>query len=166
MTEKGSEGLLDLTIKTIESRSFSYQLEEGGVVALMVRGTTSAWPCRITVDEDEDWRSVIIISQAPVAIPELRRQAVSEWILRKNYGTRIGSFQIDLDDGEVYYKTELAAADAIVTSAMLGAILDTNLYMMDSSVQGLMMIAFGGADPLSVLDDGAEIPEGSEGPLQ
>ncbi|MHB8565072.1 MAG: type III secretion system chaperone family protein [Acidiferrobacteraceae bacterium] len=81
---------------------------------------------------------------------------------RKNYDTRFGSFQMDLRDGEVLYKTELIVADGEMTPDMFRHILDTNWYMIDHSLQDLMAVAFGGADPAAV-GGAMEVEEAPEG---
>lgn len=156
MTKTASDSssvLLNTVTAVLEEDGLPYQTEEAGLISFTIRGTTSSWSCRILIDEEEEWRSVIVTSLVPVTVPEGRRAAVSEWIIRKNYHTRIGSFQMDLSDGEVSYKTELLAADGVMTAAMFSAILDANLYMMDRGVQSLMMVAFGGVDPIMALEE-------------
>lgn len=154
--------LLNTVTAVLEEDGIAYQTEEPRLISFTIRGTTGSWSCKILIDEDEEWRSVIVTSLAPVTVPEARRASVSEWVIRKNYDTRIGSFQMDLSDGEVSYKTELLAADGVMTAAMFSAILDANLYMMDRCIQGLMMVAFGGVDPIRALEE-TSLPDDEEG---
>ncbi|MHB8254271.1 MAG: YbjN domain-containing protein [Acidiferrobacter sp.] len=155
--------LLNTIIAMLEDDDISYHTEEGGIVWLTLRGDTSSWSCHMSVEEDEDWGSVVIVSRAPVAVPEARRGAVMEWITRKNYDLKFGGFQMDLTDGEVLYKTELILADGILTRAMFSSIFEINFHMMNSSIQELMMVAFGGVDPAMAIRD-AHPPEGADEP--
>lgn len=155
-------GLLKTVTAVLEDEGLPYQTEEPGLISFTIRGTAGSWFCKILIDEGEEWRSVIVTSLAPLTVPEARRAAVAEWIVRKNYHTRIGSFQMDLTDGEVSYKTELLAADGVMTAAMFSAILDANLYMMDRGIQSLMMVAFGGADPMTALEE-TSLPDDEAG---
>lgn len=149
MTDQPS-GMRRTVIDVLEQYEITYHHEENGLLWFTTGGTTGSWQCRIEVQDDEEWRCVSVVSIAPVAVPEARRSAVSEWIIRKNYDTRFGSFQMDLRDGEVLYKTELIVADGVMTPAMFGHILDINWHLLDSGMQDLMAVAFGGADPAAV----------------
>lgn len=44
---------------------------------------------------------------APLRVAERMRPAVAEFIHRANYGLWIGNFEMDMDDGEVRYKSSL-----------------------------------------------------------
>jgi hypothetical protein len=50
---------------------------------------------------------VLLYSIAPQRVPEERRQHVSDFLTRANYGLADGNFELDFDDGEVRFKTVL-----------------------------------------------------------
>ncbi len=50
-------------------------------------------------------------ASAPANIPEKSRANIAEAIARANYGLRAGNFEMDFDDGEIRYKTEIVQVE-------------------------------------------------------
>ena len=49
----------------------------------------------------------------PIKVPEEQRIAVNEFITRANYGLTIGNFEMDFNDGELRYKTNVSQNDLL-----------------------------------------------------
>ena len=50
---------------------------------------------------------------APVKAPVEQRSAISEFITRANYGLTNGNFEMDFNDGELRYKTNVSQHDLL-----------------------------------------------------
>ena len=50
---------------------------------------------------------------APIKVPEEQRVAVNEFITRANYGLTNGNFEMDFNDGELRYKTNVSQHDLL-----------------------------------------------------
>ena len=92
----------------------------------------------------------------PVAdeVPEDRREAVAAVLTEATYGLVVGSFEIDMSDGDVRFRTSLdlgrAEVDDAVLAALVSPLVARNLAAMDQWIDGLQAVA-GGADPADVL---------------
>jgi hypothetical protein len=80
-------------------------------------------------------------------VPEGRRGAVAEFIARANYGMRIGNFEIDMNDGELRYKSSLDFRDATLTDELLRNAIYPACTTLDRYVPGLMAVSFANSDP-------------------
>ena len=71
--------------------------------------------------------------------PENKREMVSEYINRVNYGTILGNFEIDMNDGEVHYKTSVNYEHVNLTSESfqksVGALIGMNHQMYVTHVE-------------------------------
>jgi hypothetical protein len=82
-----------------------------------------------------------------VAVAEELRVDMAEFILRANYGASIGCFEMDVDDGEIRYRTGLDVTDTQVEATMLRNIVLANLLMMDTYLPGILAVVHGGVAP-------------------
>jgi hypothetical protein len=96
---------------------------------MLAQGDAGHWDCFVQAREAE--RQVIFYSVCPVAAPSTRREALLELLTRANYGLVVGSFEIDLDDGEVRFRTSLDVEGDRLSPALLGQLANTNVATMD-----------------------------------
>jgi hypothetical protein len=81
--------------------------EVRGVPVLLseLSGEGGSWAFYAQAAEDKGL--VLLYSICPVRAPEARRPELAEFLTRANYGLAAGNFELDLEDGEVRYKTVL-----------------------------------------------------------
>ncbi len=158
--------LLQTVVSVLEEDGFSCGHEREGILTMTFSGDTGSWLLWAEVQEAEDWRAVTVFSLAPVVVPEARRLAVCELLTRINDGRRFGTFDMDMADGQVLCKTGLNMADGAMTKKMFEGILYMNLSLMNDMLAALMAVAFGGADPYSVLHVEKEREAQGQGTLQ
>ena len=61
-----------------------------------------------------------------------------EFLTRVNYGLAVGNFEIDLDDGEVRFKTSLDAEGSEIGLPLIERLVYANVAAMDQFLPGLM----------------------------
>ncbi len=105
----------------------------------------------IDVYESDDWRRLLTFSTYPVMVPEHRRSAVIEALTRINYQLIYGSFEMDLADGEIRFRT-VVEAEKELDDAMIDRVLNANLSSADRYFAALMTITYGNASPATVID--------------
>lgn len=115
------------------------------VLRMGFKGDDGEWRCYAQADEGRE--IFLFYSVAPVQVPEARRVAVMEFITRANYGLLIGNFEMDLNDGEVRFKTSIDVEGSPLTTALAKRVVYANVLVMDRYLGGLLGVAFGGADP-------------------
>jgi hypothetical protein len=130
----------------LDEQEFEYDAkDEEGVFVFRYKGGSGIWSCFIFCREQEE--QLVLYSEAPVAVAEELRVDMAEFILRANYGASIGCFEMDVDDGEIRYRTGLDVTDTQVEATMLRNIVLANLLMMDTYLPGILAVVHGGVAP-------------------
>lgn len=129
----------------LEEQGIEYEPRDDTSFTFNYKGENAVWPCFIICREEEE--QVVFYSVAPVAVAEERRVDVAEFILRANYGAVLGGFEMDVDDGEVRFRTGLDCSDTKLDPVMFRNIVLMNLLMMDSYMPGLLAVIHGGVMP-------------------
>ncbi len=137
-------------------------VENAGIVRMNFAGDSGNWACLAQAREPH--QQVVFYSICPLRVPEAKRAAMSEFLTRVNYGVVIGNFEMDLDDGEVRYKTSLDLEDVTepaVLPALLGHIVYANVAAMDRYLPGMMAVITGSksAAEAAVLADETNEPD-------
>lgn len=102
------------------------------------QGENDRWLCRAEA-HDEDQRLVFYSLYGQVVPPE-RREAIALFITRANYGLMVGNFELDLDSGELRYKTSMDLEGSELTNALMSAIAYNNVLTMDQYVPGIVAV--------------------------
>jgi hypothetical protein len=113
-------------------------------------GTSTVWPVRIHVFE-EDVRAVFV-SAFPAVVPDDARAAVGEFCNRANFGLAIGNFELDVDGGEVRFRTSIDAEGTTPTPELVRNAVVANVLTMDRYVPGLLAV-LQGVDPADAVED-------------
>ncbi len=114
------------------------------------QGEHGTWFCYARAREDA--RHFIFLSVVEEKVPEALRPAMAEFLTRVNFGLNIGNFELDLEDGEVRYKTSLAAPDLKLTSRMIDPAVESNLQNMDDYLPGIQAVSRGEQTALAAFE--------------
>jgi hypothetical protein len=157
MTECVQPKLFDFVTAYLDDEEWRYEIiAEGQTVLASVRGDNGTWSIAIEVGKDADDRRILVHSIFPVRTPQARRVAVAELIARINFSLIIGNFELDMNDGEIRFKTSLNLADGRLTRAMFECLLLSNFSMMDEYWQNIMSVAYGGLESANLVEAIAE----------
>lgn len=133
--------LYDAMVEFFRADQWPYLALAGSpAVTMNFEGQQARWTCYAQVREAE--RQFIFYSLCPVIIPEDKRADVLEFITRANYGLIIGNFEMDLDTGEVRYKTSFDCEDVPVTAALFKNVIYPNLAMLDQFLPGILSVVY------------------------
>lgn len=109
----------------------------------------AAWSSfAVAFEEDQQ---VALYGVLPFAVGAERRADILELITRINYGQVIGNFEMDLDDGEVRFKTSIDFDGAELTLALLRQIFAANVAIMSHYLPALLAVALRGSEPVAAL---------------
>jgi hypothetical protein len=143
--------LFDLITKTIQADDWSFQvIETESVIALDITLESGQFRCYFLVDEETE--CVQFHTVLPVNVPLKKRNVACEFICRVNYVLLIGHLDIDLDDGEVRYKTSGIFQEAPVTLNSIRNLIYPNLMMADHYFPAFLKVIYGDADPAEILE--------------
>jgi len=137
--------LLTIVAAFLEGQGWAHERLPGRtVMSFPFQGDEERWVCY--AEAQEEHQRVIFYSACPFNIPSEQRLAAAEFITRVNYGLIIGNFELDLDDGELRFKTSLDVKGATLTPALVERAVVPNLHAMNTYLAGLMAIVGGKFD--------------------
>jgi len=125
------------------------QLPDESVLQLTFQGENSQWVCYAEARELE--QEFIFYSVFPVNTPEDKRLRMAEFLTRANHGLILGNFEMDLDSGEVYYKTSIDVKNDHLSFALIERLVYTNVLALDRYLPGMMAIIYGDILPVDAI---------------
>lgn len=131
--------------------------DDGHSWVATVEGEHGRWMTLVQVYDDRGVFAVYSI--LPVSPPGPKIPTVVEYLTRANAGLVTGNFEVDVDSGEVRYKTaidlsdvpEAALADGTVVRALVGDLAYTNAATTDRYLAGLLQVIAGSATPAEAI---------------
>ena len=121
------------------------EIEHRRVVALGVEGKNGRFDGYTIVTEEE--RQIAVYSVSPVKVPDYKRYNMATFITLLNYGTVVGNFEMNFQDGELRYKTSLDAEDAALNPALIKHLIYTSVTTMDDYLPGILSVIYGNISP-------------------
>lgn len=125
---------------------------DGSVLRTQYHGKNAAWYCVADIRTEDNL--LLFYSIYPDQVSEVNRLAITEFIARANYGLTFGNFEIDLDDGEIRFKTSISLEYIDLNIDIVKQMVYTNLRLMDQYVAGILAVI---SDELSPEDAIAQI---------
>ena len=104
-------------------------------------GGRGEWHC--VAQTSDDTHQFVFYSIFPEGVRDRRRDHVMEFLTRVNYGLAVGNFEIDLDDGEVRFKTSIDIEGSALTLELWRHIVYLNVTTMDTYFHGIAAVADG-----------------------
>lgn len=142
--------LFDILIDFLTEDGWAPQIVPGEpVVRVSVRGEHGSWDAFGHAREED--QQVVIYSVCPLEAPQPRRAEVMDFVTRANYGLLIGNFELDLDDGELRYKTSLDVKGDRLSPALLRQLIWDNVAITDKYLPGLHAVIEEDVSALSAL---------------
>ena len=146
----GNQSLFDIVLDYFKSREWPYdQIEEQPTLHLSYSGENGDWDYFAYVNEENQQASFYSIY--PEKTPEKMRTAMAELLTRINYGMPIGNFEMDMDDGEIRFKTSVDVTDDRLSFGLLTQLSESNLYLMDRYYPAIQSVIDDGTGPLEAL---------------
>lgn len=144
--------LLEVAVKYFETDQWPYTVLNNQMgVRTGFQGDNGKWTCLLRVMDDQ--QQVAFYSVFPIDVPENKRVDVALFLTRANYGLIIGNFEMDLDDGEVRFKTSLDMEDTALTPELLRALIINNVGITDKYLPGVMAVIYGNKSLEDALSD-------------
>jgi hypothetical protein len=104
-------------------------------------GSAAVYTCRYFAAEDS--RTLVCTTRCPVLIPETARGRAMQFITRANFGMFYGSFELDLDDGILLFRTNCAVCDGALTTDMVKHMASAGAWSFDRYLPRLLEVVFG-----------------------
>lgn len=127
------------------------QVEGENAFRMDIQGKSGIWTCFVRTDEERE--IVLMHSIVPNRVPAPRRAAAAEFLTRANYGMLVGNFELDMNDGEVRFKTSVCVAGGTLSPGMIRKVVSYNLSTLDRYLTGLNKVVYGDAEPAKAIDE-------------
>ena len=115
-----------------------FKVEGEPALQLAIEGNNGRWNCYAEANEEQ--QQMVFYSLCPINAPASKRQAIAEFLTRINYGTIIGNFELDMEDGQIRYKTSIDVEGSTLTLPQIKNLVYTNVRMMDEHLPGIMSV--------------------------
>jgi hypothetical protein len=131
-----SRTLYDDVLRLLDDAGWKFQPTEEYLSATMImEGQHGTWPCVVMVREDA--RQIITYSANTLRVPADRRAKLAELIARANFGMAIGNFELNVDTGEIRYKTSVDVSASTLDAGLLERLIRANIETMDRYLPAL-----------------------------
>jgi hypothetical protein len=143
--------LLDAMVGFFRADDWNFTEVEGkDVLRMGFSGDNGQWTCFAQAREQQE--QFVFYSICPVKAPEEKRPAVAELLTRANYGLVVGNFELDYSDGEVRYKTSIAAKEGeTLTPGLIKHAVYANVLTMDRYLPGIMSVLYSDVSPADAI---------------
>jgi hypothetical protein len=106
-------------------------------------GSVAGWDCRAR--PYDPFGQLAFESVLPTEVAEPHRDAVMRLVMRTNWRLLTGAFQLDLDSGEMVFRTMLCLPDGVETSqALCRGLIYGNVLTVDRCLPQMLDAAAGG----------------------
>ncbi|NMC32962.1 MAG: YbjN domain-containing protein [Veillonellaceae bacterium] len=118
-------------------------------VRLSFTGQNARYDCFGRVNEAHE--VFVFYSIIPVRVPEAQRPLVAELLARINYGLNIGNFELDMNDGEIRYKTSIDIEGGDLTPRMAETLIAVNISTTDRYFPSFADVMYAGVAPVEAV---------------
>ena len=140
--------LRDAVTAYLDTRSWPYEVQ-GSFIVSPVAGDSGSWTVYFELREEDE--QLLVYSVVPDQVPPDRRTEAALFVTRVNSGLPIGNFELDLDTGEVRYKTSVDVEDTSLDEPLVDHLLLANIVTVDRYLIALASVT-SGADPIAAAD--------------
>lgn len=115
------------------------------IFRLMFQGDNGQWNCFACPRENQ--QQCAFYSVYPDLVPEERRIDVAEFLTRANFGMAIGNFEINLNTGEIRFKTSIDVEGDRLSMSLFEQLVMANVNIMDQYLPGIEQVIKGKVSP-------------------
>jgi hypothetical protein len=127
-----------VVLDVLQNDALEYEEVNDNVLRLKFQGQKGEWVCVIGVDEAN--HQCVVYSTFPTPIPLDWRSACAVMLAKQNYELTIGNFELDLEDGDLRFRTAINVGSDRLTSSLFRELLTANLETMDQHFSQFMQL--------------------------
>jgi hypothetical protein len=149
VTDPRTSSTKDAALRFLAASGWPFEEPNGRTFArVLIEANAGRWPCIVQWNDEED--QLVVYSLCPHVVPADRRQAMGELVLRASFGLPIGAFELDLDDGELRFRTSIDFEDTVVDPVLVHHAFYINVALMDRHLPAIEAV-LGGASAKEAL---------------
>lgn len=138
--------VFDSVIAFLQEDEWRYEEIPGeAAIRFGFTGRNARFECFGRVNEDHE--IFVFYTVIPLRVPEAQRQPVIELVTRINYGLNVGNFEMDVNDGEIRYKTSIDVEGGELAPRMVETLLSVNISTTDRYFPAFADVMYAGLTP-------------------
>lgn len=110
-------------------------------VMVDLRGEHALYTCRWFCSQPLD--AIVCYTRLPLIVPQPARCDAMEFITRANYGLMMGSFELSLDEGHLFFRATCPVQDGVVTTPMVCELANVGVWAFDRYMPKLLEVVYG-----------------------
>ena len=120
------------------------------VVNIQFVGKNATWTCSAYTYDDRE--QLAFYSNIPLLVSKDKRNIMSEFLTRANFGQILGNWEYDLDLGKIRFKTSIDVEGMEISTQSLNQVIYTNVLTADKSIPGIRSILERDLTPLEAIN--------------
>lgn len=137
--------LLQSTESVLNKHGWQFYDLGNTTLRIDVNGKTANWAVIVKcIDEDQQFVVYSVCGNKPT---QDKYTVMQEFLTRANFGLRIGNFELDLQDGEIRFKTSIQFAGEVQADLMIEQCLLINIMTMERYLPGILQVIFTDISP-------------------
>lgn len=138
--------LYDTLVMFLQEDEWKFtRLEGEDTIVLTFNCANATYLCYAQARESQ--QQVVFYTIYPLRAPEEKRVQAAEFTARVNYGLVLGNLELDMNDGEVRYKTSADVGATPFTLPLLRSLMQINLSTADRYYPAFASMLYAGATP-------------------
>lgn len=139
--EEGSMSLFQKLFEILCQEDWKFDFDKKNeIIKLEIPGINTRFHVFLLVDEKQE--SLLCNTYIKQKVPHSKRLEVCDFMNRANYELANGNFEMDIDNGEIRYRTFLDLADTEPSKDQIQNIVWTGIHGFDSYYRGLIKLVY------------------------
>ena len=146
----GSEAI-NRFIEYFDKQGWGYtQASDKPVIRTGFTGDNGQWLCVASAGPKDEY--LMFLSLLPCKAQSQSRATCAELLTRINYGLSHGCFEMDVEDGELRFRTTLPLVSPSVSPELVEHLVFSNLCIVDRFFAAIMKVLYAGVPPKAALE--------------
>ena len=138
--------LYDTTIQALMEAEYKFRTtDDASIIQMGFSLENGTYQLYMKIREDR--RQVLLFGYLDSKVPPDKRGQVAEVLVRANYGLLIGNFELDMDNGDLRYKTSVDVDGGQLTPKMVQNLIAVNVGTLNRYVPAVLSVIYGNVDP-------------------
>ena len=134
-------------VQHFESNDIKFSLDRSGKwVQFFMTGDCAVYNCRVQITHNDDVLQARILFPVTARDPKMQ-PLVLEMLVRANNGMALGSFDIEVDSGQISFHLGQVIPGGVLEDKLIGGLFLTCMATSDRYFPALMRVMFGGSTP-------------------
>jgi len=145
------ENVIEKLAEFLGSRGWKCSVEaDKPLIQTGANGKNGRWPCVAVAGAESE--HLVFLSIFPANAPVEKRNAVAELLTRINYRLTHGCYEMDLEDGEIRFRTSIPVVQGELQGELLEYLVFANLCTFDGHFGTIMKVLYTEISPKNALE--------------